>query len=329
MKKNLLIVGLVLTLAALPFSIALAQKPKPIEIKAVTWVKLDSIGISYFKRLMEEVNKRSNGELSIKYLGGPEVFSAKEQGNAVSSGLVDMISIPFSRIVATVPESDAVMISSFTWAEERKNGWEAYFRKILAERMNIYAVKIAINKISPFMLFTNKKISRPQELARQKIRASSTYIAFLKSLGAVPVDMPPSEIYSAVEKKIVDGVAYNATSIVNYQLYDVVKYYIDHPFWYGVVSTFMNLDKWNSLPKHLKDLISDTVIQLEPEIEKLLTDDQEVSIAKMKEKGMQPIKFSEADAKYYINLSKQAQMNILKKNCTPEQYKKIISLLEQ
>lgn len=329
MKKNPIISILVVILVTLSFSVAYAQKTKSIELKAVTWGKLESSDVFYFKRLMEEVNKQSKGELVIKYLGGPEVFSAKEQGNAVKSGLVDMISLPLSRILATIPEADALSISPFNWAEERKNGWETHFRTILAERMNVYGVKMSINKFSPFMLFINKKISKPQELAGQKIRASSTYITFLKALGAVPVDMPPSEMYSAVEKGLVDGVAYNAPHCVSYQLYDVTKYYIDHPFWSGVVSTLMNLNKWNSLPKHLKELISDTTIKLEPEIEKYLNDEQERSIAKMKEKGMQPIVFSEADAKTFIGLSKEVQLNILKKNCKPDQYKKLLSLLEQ
>jgi TRAP-type C4-dicarboxylate transport system substrate-binding protein len=329
MKKNLIKGVLVAFLVILPFSVATAQKAKTTELKAVTWGKLESSDVYYFKRIMEEVNKRSNGELVIKYLGGPEVFSAKEQGNAVSSGLVDMVSIPLSRILATIPEADALSISPFSWAEERKNGWETYFRNILGERMNIYGLKMSINKYSPFMLFINKKISKPQELAGLKVRASSTYISFLKGLGAVPVDMPPSEMYSAVEKGLVDGVAYNAPACVRFQLFDVIKYYIDHPFWSGVVSTLMNKDKWNSLPKHSKELLTDITIKLEPEIEKYLKDEQERSIAKMKEKGMRPIIFSAPDAKHFIDLSKEVQLKILKKNCKPEQYKKIVSLLNQ
>lgn len=327
MRTKLIITGLVLTLVASPFVSAFAQKPKPIVIKAITWGKLSSSDVYYFKRVMEEVNKRSNGQMVIDYVGGPEVIPAKDQGSAVSNGVIDMASFPFTRIKATIPEADAIGISSFSWAEERKNGWQDYFRKALAERMNIYGVKISINKYSPFMLFLNKKISKPQELAGLKFRSSSTYIAFLKALGSVPVDMPPSEMYTAVERGVVDGFAYNAPACVRFQMYEVVKYYINHPFWYGNVSLFMNMKKWNSLPKNLQDLMTETVINLEPEIERYLKDEQDKSVAKMKAGGMKPITFSSADAAHYISLSEKVQLNILKKNCTPEQYKKITSLL--
>ncbi|MFH1756841.1 MAG: TRAP transporter substrate-binding protein DctP [Pseudomonadota bacterium] len=327
MRTKLVIAGLVLTLTALPFVSAFAQKPKPIVIKSITWGKLSSSDVHYFKRVMEEVNKRSDGQLVIDYAGGPEVIPAKDQGSAVSSGVIDMVSFPFTRVKATVPEVDAIGISSFSWAEERKNGWQDYFRKALAERMNIYGVKIAINKYSPFMLFLNKKISSPKELTGLKLRSSSTYIAFLRDLGIVPVDMPPSEMYTAVERGVVDGFAYDAAACVRFQMFEVVKYYINHPFWYGNVSLFMNMKKWNSLPKNLQDLITNIVIELEPEIERYLKDEQNRSVAKMNAEGMKPITFSSADAAYFIGLSEKSQLNILKKNCTPEQYKKITSLL--
>ena len=329
MRIKLVIAALVLTFIGLPFMPAFAKKPKPIVIKAVTWGKLESDNVYYFKRVMEEVNKRSNGELVIQYLGGPEVISAKEQGGAVSSGVIDMASFPFTRIKAAIPEADAIGIASFTWAEERENGWQDYFRKILAERMNIYGAKVFINKPSPFMLFFNTKVGRPQELAGLKCRASSTYLAFLKGLGVVPVIMPPTEMYTAVERGLIDGFAFNAPACVRFQMFEVVKYYINHTFWSGNISLFMNMDKWNSLPKHLQDLVTDIVIELEPEIERYLRNEQAKAIAKINAEGMKPITFSYADAAFYIALSKEVQLNILKKKCTSGQYNKIISLLEQ
>ena len=179
------------------------------------------------------------------------------------------------------------------------------------------------------MLFFNTKVSRPQELAGLKCRASSTYLAFLKGLGVVPVIMPPTEMYTAVERGLIDGFAFNSPACVSFQMFEVVKYYINHPFWSGNISLFMNMDKWNSLPKRLQDLVTDIVIELEPEIERYLRNEEAKAIAKMNAEGMKPITFSSADAAYYIGLSGEVQRNILKKKCTPEQYNKINSFFKQ
>ena len=39
---------------------------------------------------VDKVNKRANGELVVKYRGGPEVIAAFDQAKAVSKGVVDM-----------------------------------------------------------------------------------------------------------------------------------------------------------------------------------------------------------------------------------------------
>ena len=38
---------------------------------------------------------------------------------------------------------------------------------------------------------------------------------------------------------------------------------IDHPFSCGHTAILVNLDKWNSLPKHLQDLMNEVGVEIE------------------------------------------------------------------
>ncbi len=73
------------------------------------------------------------------------------------------------------------------------------------------------------------------------------------------VTLRPSEVYTAVERGVVDGFALSTVGmIVDAGLYEVTKYTIDHPFLNTNFVVIMNLDSWNRIPKNLQDLLRET-----------------------------------------------------------------------
>src|SRR5438045_9518602 len=57
---------------------------------------------------------------------------------------------------------------------------------------------------SPFHLYLTKKIDKP-DLAGLKIRITPVYRDFFQALGATVVQTPPGEVYTALERCVVDG----------------------------------------------------------------------------------------------------------------------------
>ena len=63
-----------------------AASGKKVELKAISFMPANFTKSKLFKEYLSRVEKASNGELSMKYLGGPEVIGIPEQGQAVARG---------------------------------------------------------------------------------------------------------------------------------------------------------------------------------------------------------------------------------------------------
>ncbi len=59
-----------------------------------------------------------------------------------------------------------------------------------------------------YSLYTKKPITSIDDLKGKRFRTSPVYVPFIKALGAEAVIMPAGEIYTAIERGVIDGVAW-------------------------------------------------------------------------------------------------------------------------
>jgi TRAP-type transport system periplasmic protein len=196
-----------------------------------------------------------------------------------------------------------MLLSTLSPDEEYKSGAYEYINELHAKAGLHYVGRAtAMSKPQYFWMITNKNIKRPQELAGQKIAASSTWPApFLKAVGATPVLVPVPEFYTGLERGVVDGAADPLTNFMTFQLYEVCKYVIEPGVFTGGLVMIMNLGTWNKLPEDMKKLINDVGAQVLREY--TVDMDKEVLKAKntAQEKGMGIIRFAPEDEKWFID----------------------------
>ncbi|MBA7702287.1 Solute-binding protein [subsurface metagenome] len=78
-------------------------------------------------------------------------------------------------------------------------------------------------------------------------------LSFIEALGAVPVAMPATDFYMALERGTVDGAWQDTNGQVAFGLYEASPYITRIPGnGNAAVVTVMNLDKYNSLPPDIK-----------------------------------------------------------------------------
>ncbi len=88
--------------------------PEPIELQALTFLPTHLSKIDYFRLLGDKVSERSNGELTIKLAGGPEVINEFEQGTAVKSGVIDISWLPGAFVAPLVPPMEMQWLSELS-----------------------------------------------------------------------------------------------------------------------------------------------------------------------------------------------------------------------
>ena len=115
--------------------------------------------------------------------------------------------------------------------------------------------------------------------------------------------MPGGEIYSAIERGVIDGFTWPEVGITDLGLEKQAKYQIFPSYW-KVDSVFvMNLAKWKQLPKDIQDLINKAAQEVEKTIPGEIAKVYEKEQQKLKEAGVQAVKLPEQE---YLKIANDA-----------------------
>ena len=305
-KKHLLfIVGVCLVVAFAMISHRPASAADQVTLKAVAFLPTTTHQTKFFIGFIDEVQKRSEGKLKIDFLGGPEVIGSREQVDALKSGVVQMAMIPPSYFAKQAPAISAKYLDPHP-LEQRKNG----FYDIMVELTEKTGMRY-LGEINPgegMYLFTSFEVKNPRtDFKGKKIRIVTTYDHFIEALGAAGVVVPRMDIYTGMERGVIDGFFANAVQILQFGLDEVVKYLVHPIMWPGGVWINLNLDTWKKLPKDIQTLLLDTIVEKEREWEALYDQMDKEAIVKLREKGVKEIKFSPEDEKWFVDLAQTTE----------------------
>jgi len=242
-----------------------------------------------FKDIVEE---KSNGRIEIDYIGGPEAIPAFNQGEAIQSGILDLSFNFGSYYAEQVPEVLGINYSELTYEEELEKGTWDYMNE-LHKDMNA----VTLGRIFPaqFGLFTKEKVESTSDLEGLRIRGSATYIATLETFGAEVLDIESSEIYSSIEKGLVDGVAWATFGVTDLGVEEELGYRI-LPYFNRLENIWiMNSDKFHSMPEDLQDIIQESAIEAFYESEEVLEEDFNKEQKVLEDAGVEQITLTDEE----------------------------------
>ena len=154
----------------------------------------------------------------------------------------------------------------------------------------------------------------------------------MEALGIKPITMPGGEIYLAMERGVIDGFGWPLwAGFVEMGFAEVTRYAIDHPFYRGCIPIQMNLDSYNRLPEHLRDLIHEVVIEVERWAVEYFGEVHQRQRREAKELGVEFIRFTEADAKWFLDLAYEAkwEYELARMEATPQLRAKLEAMLRK
>jgi TRAP-type C4-dicarboxylate transport system substrate-binding protein len=276
-------------------SLAAAQETA---LRAVSAFAENTEYVRKLETFIKAVNAEGKGSLSITFIGGPKAMPPFEVGNAVRTGVVDIGMSTGAFYTNIMPEADALKLTQHPAAELRKNGAVDLINKIWNEKANMQYLGRVID-YTPFHLYLNKKIDKP-DLAGLKIRVTPVYRDFFQALGATVVQTAPGEVYTALERGVVDGYGWPIQGIFDMKWEEKTKYRVDPGFYSAEVSLVMNLDKWKALSQAQRNLLTKQAIALEESAvtwKKLNEEDTK----RQAQVGIQTITFDAATSKQYYD----------------------------
>jgi TRAP-type C4-dicarboxylate transport system substrate-binding protein len=261
-----------------------------------------SKGFFTFQQL---VNQKLKGRVSVSYVGGPEVAAPNQQFQALKNGVVDVLLGAAAYYRTEVPMAWAVQFVEKTPPELRKTGWYDVMRKIHLDQGGVIYLANTAAGGGAFRLYMAKKIDKP-DFKGLKIRVSPVYTPLVSALGGAPISMAPGEIFTGLERKVVDGFGWTYTGIDTLGLHEVTKYVIDHPFYSLDTVILMNKDVWDKLSPDIQKALEEVAQETERRHLAYMQASLKKEDDKLKKLGLEFIKFPPADAERYVRTAYDA-----------------------
>jgi TRAP-type C4-dicarboxylate transport system substrate-binding protein len=284
--------------AVLAIAAAGVASAEEVTLKAITSFAEKTLNSRQFERFIDIVNEKGKGKLRIDYIGGPKAMPPFEVGNALKNGVVDIANVTGAFYTNVFPESDAWKLTQRSMAELRKNGGVDYMQKLYDEKMNAVYLARQIGN-TPFHIYLAKPITKP-DLTGLKLRITPVYREFFQALGATVVQTAPGEVYTALERGVVDGYGWPTAGIFDLGWHEKTKYRVDPGFYTAEVSFLVNKTTWGRLDADQRKIIADTAAEIEAGSVAFETKENDADVAKQKQVGIETIAFKGAEAEAYL-----------------------------
>jgi len=213
----------------------------------------------------ELLNKKSGGKMTLKVF--PSTLGGDVQVlSAVQGGTIDFASMN-SGILQGIQKEFAIFDFPFMFdsGPEADKILDGAFGKKLADLLpskNLY--NIAYWELG-FRNITNSKrpITKASDLEGIKLRViqAPIYIDTFTAIGANPVPMSFSEVYTALEQKVIDGHENPFSVIETSRINEVQKYLTVSNHIYNPQSVIASKKKWDALTKDEQEILRSTVAE--------------------------------------------------------------------
>ena len=287
-----------------------------------------------FLEYVKKANAAGKGVFTIQVRGGPEAIGMMEQPGAARSGVVDMVYSPCAFYAAAVPECDAVSASTTDGPGARKNGGTDLLNQIHQKRTGLVLLGWVDSGIR-FNLWSTRAPTLDSsghiDIKGYKVRGNPIYNAFLTNyLGAQVINLPSTELYTALERGTVDLTAWTQIGLMDLNWDRYVKYRITPDFFSTDLMIIVNQKKWNSLSAKSREILQRTAIEHEASSVRDLQALWKKEQAELQKRGIRTLAQSDAASKKFVAGARAASLQRMKermeKSGGMENYDKVIKL---
>lgn len=252
------------TAATTPATTKPAATQTPIVLKtSITYpaTHIFAQGLKYFADLVKE---RTKGMVEFKIYYNSELIPANEEFAAVGSGAIDAAWTTVAYFSGKVRVGEVGNVP-FWLTGDIKNKHDAM--------VAIYPlINTAFEKyncrnlwwLQPnfFQIPTKKLVKVPADMKGLRIRAAGGYQSLaVESWGAVPVTLTISETYMAIQRGTADGTLVSTPTVLANKFNEVCDNLLALDMPISTAATYINLDKWKSIPAEYQKII----LEAEPE----------------------------------------------------------------
>ncbi|MCF7915779.1 MAG: TRAP transporter substrate-binding protein [Spirochaetaceae bacterium] len=214
-------------------------------------------------KFAELVKERTDGRITINVFANSQLGGIQEMFTQVNTGDLEMVYGGINTY-GFIEGGDAFEITAIPFLyrdyEHMLNALKAdFFDPVFEEAEEKTGIKVMNigGDTAPRGLSANRPIRKPADFEGLKIRtaASEVVIRAMKGLGALPQQIPFSDLYVALKTGTVDAQENGAIVVADNSLYEVQDYYMKTDYIRDIETFYINPEFWNSLSEEDQEIM--------------------------------------------------------------------------
>lgn len=242
---------------------------KKIVLKMGSITQADSQLSVTMSRIGEELQERTDGRISAEQYPAGQLGNEADMLQQLNTGSLDMAVITTAQL-STSSEAFGSWLMPFI-VENHEQAYELWTSEEsmslfdTLENENVKGLGYSSSGIR--YILSTTPIDSVSKLSGLKLRTtpSPTITDFWNGVKASPTAMPLTEVYTALQTKVIEGIDIDTESLVNENLTEIAKYMTPskHMYWLGGI--LINNDLWESLSEEDQALLQEVVAEVEKE----------------------------------------------------------------
>lgn len=294
-------------------------------IKVASFLRTDHLYTKDVVPMWIEMVESELDNVEIEWIGGPESVPEDNLFSSVQNGIVDVAFFFGSDSRDLVPRSESLRLSTYTPAEEREIG---YF-DFLAEEYEEAGVSYLGRWLGGFgyYFWTNNKVNSLDDYQGLKIRSNPFYLDIINALDATPVNTLPGEVYTALERSMVDGFAFPLLGPREDGWTEVTEYLIAEEFAEQSAVILMNPDTLAGLSEENQEKIKEVSAEFEYDMLEHFEELNKKELEEIQNSGVTVLELPEEESEEFLNMVDDVIWKQLEDFLDEEEFEKTKSLL--
>jgi TRAP-type transport system periplasmic protein len=264
-----------------------------------------------FKKNVEEI---SGGNIKVE-VSGPEVIPPFQQLQPVVAGVFDVLYThgayhAGSRGLALAGDAIGIDVK-----KRRDTGVWRYIDEFYQKTHKLKLLALGTMGTAGYHCYTRRPLSDENDWKGRKIRGVVSYHGVIRALGGEPVVLPVGEIYSALEKGVVDGACMPAAGMIANKHFEVAKYRMEPTFGSTNVLFAMNMSKWQRLSPQQQKMLLDAGAKTEFDAQTMGDEILKEEHAELAKVGVQVAKLPPEKATLVRDAWDKSQWELAEKCC--------------
>jgi len=245
-------------------------------------------------KFAELVDEKSNGTVKIEVYSGGTLGSWRETIEGLEPGIVQIVCESIGTLEAYSPTAS---IDAYPYLYRDIDHYLKVMNSEIGQGLlDTVSQESGLIIMGPSyrgarVMTTNKKVENADDLKGLKIRAPGIqiYIKTWEYLGASPIPMDTTEIYTGLQQGTVEGQENPVLYSYGNAFYDVCDYLILSNHVFSTDVFIFDEDYFNSLPKDVQKILEEAAIEAGDYRTQLVIEREQETIEKFKEKGVEVI----------------------------------------